>query len=434
MATSAKGSGFWYHGWSVVAVCVLSQVAANGLTYNSFSLFLRDWSTEFATPVSRLQLPIAAMVTVAALISPLVGALADKYPARRLFGWGLFGMALFYVAISMATSTTQVIALYALLAPLALCLSTAVTANALISRWFVRRLGLALGLSAFGIGMAGVILPPIIGTLLPSVGWRMIWRGGGAVVALLVLPMVVLVIRNQPTEAEGEYYLGSDGKSRTHHGHGGGGSSGLNWREVASRRNFWLLVGIFLPLLSCHGGVAQNLAPLAASHGLAPRAGGVLLSVLSFTTVVSTLVTGLLSDRFGNRLPFMGLAAIVIAGVTVLAFGSSLSMLAFGSALVGLGGGWATLLAAAIATEFGAEGVGRAFGLCMLFLPFSGIAPFSVARAQEATGSYAPGLLGLGAVALISGILSLLLRERRGDTAGPTESHRSNPSAVPSTH
>jgi hypothetical protein len=90
-----------------------------------------------------------------------------------------------------------------------------------------------------------------------------------------------------------------------------------------------------------------------------------------------------------------------------------LPVLAVGCSLVGLGGGLFTLLAAAIAVEFGAEGVGRAFGLAMLFVPFTALAPFAIARIQENTGSYAPALVGLGILVIVSGALSLLLRERR---------------------
>src|ERR1700730_16367861 len=229
IAGSVRQHG-WYHGWNIVAVCVLSQVAANGLTYNAYSLFLRDWAAQL------------------------------------------------HVAISAATAAWQVVALYALLAPLALCLSTAVTANALISRWFVRRLGLALGLSAFGIGMAGVLLPPVIAATLPTVGWRMIWRAGALVVALLVLPLVVSVARNRPAGDEGKYYLSGDSKPAGHHGHAATGSQ-VGWREVAARKNFWLLVAIYLPMMALYGGVGQNLGPYGASHGLSPQSAGALLSV-----------------------------------------------------------------------------------------------------------------------------------------------------------
>jgi MFS family permease len=412
---SAAPSRGWYHGWNIIAVCILSQVAANGLTYNTYSLFLRDWSAQLQAPISRLQLPIAAMSAVAALIAPLAGVFADKYPARRLFVCGLLGITAFYLAISAVTDAWQILALYGLLAPLGLVLSTAVTANALISRWFVRRLGLALGLSAFGIGLAGVLLPPLIAVILPTVGWRMIWRGGGLLIVLVVIPLVLLVIRNRPTEPEGSYYLSSDGAGgggRNPHAAVGEGEQ-LTWREVASRRNFWLLVAIYLPMMGLHGGCAQNLAPLAASHGLSQQSAGALLSVLSLSHVIATLVMGLLSDRYGNRLPFAGLAVVMIAGAAILAFGGGLPVLMVGCALIGFGGGLFTLLAAAIAVEFGAAGVGRAFGLCMLFIPLTGLAPFVVAKTQESTGSYVPALTGLAILVAVSGALSLLLRERR---------------------
>jgi MFS family permease len=406
----------WYRGWNIVAVCMLSQVAANSLTYNTFSLFLRDWSAQLHTPISRLHLAVAAMILLASLLSPIVGGLADKYPARRLFACGLVGIALFYLAISFATATWQILALYGLLAPVALDLSTAIPANALISRWFVRRLGLALGLSAFGIGLAGVVLPPLIAALLPTVGWRMIWRGGGVLVVLLVMPLVVSVIRDRPNESEGSYYLSGEKGKRGHHGSMAGRAG---WREVVARRNFWLLVAIYLPMMGLYSGFGQNLPPYAASHGLNQQSAGILLSVLSFSHIVATLVLGLLSDRFGNRLPFVGLALAMIAGAATLAFAAGLPAIVVGSALVGLGGGVFTLLAAAIAVEFGAAGVGRAFGLCMFFLPVMSLAPFVVARTQESTGSYAPGLMGLAGLVLIAGALSLLLREKSSPDGAP---------------
>jgi MFS family permease len=401
----------WYYGWNIVAACILSQVAANGLTFNAMSLFLRDWSVQLHTPISRLQLALAGIALVSAMLAPLVGVLADKYPARRLFACGLLGIAIFYVAIGSVTAAWQIMALYGLLAPAALTLCTAVPANTLISRWFVRRLGLALGLSAFGIGMAGVVLPPVIAVILPVVGWRMIWRGGGLLIVLIVIPLVMLVIHDRPTHSQGFSYLSDDGKPHQSHGHGSGiGRQG--WRAIVARKTFWLLVAIYLPMLALYAGSSQNIAPLAASHGLSQRSAGVLISVLSLSHVVSTPICGLMSDRLGNRLPFASLAVTMTVGAAVFAFGASLISLAVGCMLIGFGGGLFTLLAAAIGTEFGREEFGRAFGLSMFFLPIASLAPFFVAKTQETAGSYTPGLVGLTVFVLISGALSLTLSER----------------------
>ncbi len=403
----------WYHGWNIVAVCILSQAMGNGLTYNALSLFLKGWSQELNTPISHLTLTVAIMGTVAAVVSPFVGALADKYPARRLLVIGLLGMALFYVLVGSVTASWQLLVLYGVIAAPALTFCTAVVANALISRWFVRRRGLAFGLSAFGIGLAGVILPQIINPLLPFVGWRVIWWGGGAVVAVVVVPIVLAVVRNRPSEEEGRYYLTGEGASAGHHGHGAGGGNQMSWREVIERKNFWLLVGIYLPLVALSGAAVQNIVPYATSHGLSRGTGAGLLSLLSFMHVVATLVLGLLSDRFGNRVPFIGLALLMVLGSLLLALGSDLPIIVVGCFLIGLGSGVFTLLAAAIAVEFGAEGMGRAFGMCMMFVPVITLTPYLIARSQEATGSYTHAFVG-GAVCLaISAFLATLYRERR---------------------
>ena len=411
----------WYYGWNIVAVIILAQLAANGLTYKAFSLFVHDWSVDLHAPISQLQLSVAAMALVAALVAPAIGTLADKYPARILFATGLAGIGIFYVAISMATAAWQVIALYGLLVPIALGLSTSVTANPVISRWFTRRLGLALGLSSFGLGMAGVVLPPIIAALLPEFGWRLIWRGGGLLVALVAMPLVVFVMRDRPTEREGLHYLAGVDTASIPHGHPSRGQGGqLTWRAVLVRRNFWLLVFIYIPIMAAYGGVGQNVAPFASNHGLSQAAGGELLSALSLSHVISNLVLGLLADRFGCRLPLVGLAVAVAIGAGVLAASTGFWAIAFGCVLVGLGGGIFTLLAAAIAAEFGAGGVGRAFGMIMFFIPLGALTPFAIARVQESTGSYTAALIGLVGLVIMSGVLSLLLREHRPQDGAAT--------------
>jgi MFS family permease len=428
--TSPRPAGGWYYGWNIVAVGILSQLAANGLTYNCFPLFLKNWSADLHVQISQVQLALAAMTILAAVFSPVVGTLADKYPARRIFSAGLLGMALFYALISVTTAVWQIQALYGLLVPIALCFATAIPVNALISRWFVRRLGLALGLSAFGIGMAGVLLPPIIAAILPTVGWRMIWRGGALLLVLVVMPTVLLVIRDKPTEREGLHYLEGGASAQRRHGHGTHGASQMSWRDVVGRRNFWLLVAIYLPMLALSGGVQQNLPPYVELHGLSSQAAGNLLSALNLSHVVATLVLGFVSDRFGNRLPFTGLAVIMVTGAALLAFGSGLPVITVGCMLIGFGGGLFTLLPAALAVEFGAEGVGRAFGMCMLFIPVSSLAPFAVAKIKESTGSYAPGLLALGAIVVVSGVMSLMLRERHGGHATEAEKEAAVAEAV----
>jgi MFS family permease len=159
-----------YYGWYIVAICVLTQVAANAVAMSTFSLFLRPWSAEMHTPISALLLALSACGTVFAFVAPLTGTLADKYPARVLFGGGLLLLTLVLLGLSFAHKTWQIIALYALPLAVAMSLTTDLVCNSVLSRWFVRRRGLALGISGFGLGAGGVVLPPIVAALLPELG------------------------------------------------------------------------------------------------------------------------------------------------------------------------------------------------------------------------------------------------------------------------
>lgn len=429
MAQTALPRRGWYHGWNIVAVCALSQTVANGLPVNAFTLFVQDWSAELHAPISSLQLGLAALGVFSSLFAPFVGTLVDEYPARLLMGSGLAGIAVFYIGISFVSATWQFMALFVLLLPLAVVFSTSLPANAVVSRWFVRRLGLALGITSFGFGMAGVVLPLIIAAALP-LGWRVIWRIAGVAIAFVVTPIVIATLRDHPDERDGVYYLRPDGTSPAslHHGVTHDGTP-LSWREVLARRNFWLLVAVFLPTLATYGGCSHNLAPIGASLGLTRQTAGVLVSAFSLSHVGATLLAGLLSDRFGNRRPLAALAIGTAAGSLLVALSTEVTGLAVGITLAGLSGGMWPLLVAAIAREFGSGGVGRGFGLLTMFVPVVVFTPFIVAKVHESTGSYVPALSGLAVLTFAGGMVCFLFMRERDDGGRPTESHGAATSA-----
>lgn len=238
----------------------------------------------------------------------------------------------------------------------------------------------------------------------------------------MVLPLALFLLRDRPTERDGLDYVTTGSAAPGRHGHGGAAESGLRSIDILKRRNFWLLVSCLVPVIAAYGGCQQLLAPIAASRGFGQGVAGMLLSVFSLSYVVATVLMGVVSDRFGNRLPLAVLAAIVAVGTAMLGFANALPVIIVATVLVGFGGGLWTLLPAAVALEFGAANVGRAFGMLLLFLPINAAIPSIISKVQESTGSYALSLLALGAVCLAGGLLVLLMREHRGGR--PTEQEK----------
>jgi MFS family permease len=412
-----------YYGWCIVAICILTQVATNALAMNTFSLFLQHWSSEMHTPISAFLLSLSACGTVFALLAPITGTLADRYPARLLFGAGLTLLTLVFLGLSAASRPWQIIAIYALPLPLVMNLTTDVVCNSVLSRWFVRRLGLALGLSAFGLGLGGVILPPVLATLMPQFGWRAILHGGALIVALVVLPIAVIFTRNRPGARDGLRYLTVDGETGARAAGNGAAPAehGLHWRDILSRRSFWLLVGAYLPMLALYSACMQNIAPIVASRGMGEQTAGLLMSAISIAQLLSALGGGALCDRFGARLPLTGMGSACAVGGALVAVGHSFPVLLAGVMLTAFGGSVWPVLTAALAGEFGSGRVGRALGLASFFMPLTVLVPFFVARLQETTGSYVPGLTALVAVTLLGAVASLLLPKRPRISGARTE-------------
>lgn len=396
----------WYHGWNVVAVVVVSAIVARGIPVSAFSLYLPDWSREFGVPISTLHLMLAPLAVTCAVIAPVIGGLADRLQARWLFGLGLGLSAVLFVAVGFVSAFWQLALLYAVLLPFTLNLSATIAGNPLIARWFVKRLGLALGLSGFGIGFAGVLWPPIIAAVVPLIGWRHFWQLAGLATAVLVAPLVVSILRDRPTQEEGRDYLdGEAGSARSHARAGGAGHISL-W-SIVKRRNFLVLLTVLFVILAGHGGVLQNLAPLAEARGLSAQVAGWLVSLLSLTQVISTLGLGLAADRYGDRKPLLALCLFGAAGTAVVAVAGNMVTLAIGVALVGVSGGIWTSVGAALAREFGPD-FGKAYGAAILCAPLSALAPFVVARVHELTGNYTAGLLPITALAIAGAVTATL--------------------------
>lgn len=396
----------WYHGWNIVAACVLMQTAALALTINCFSLFVPSWTRDFHVPVSDIALAISLASVVTAVLSYVVGVAADRYPARWLFGTAIAALCLSHLLIGTAGAAWHLQATYAVLVPLALACAS-IPCQALVSRWFVRRVGLAMGITAFGLSVAGVIFPQIVVALLPEVGWRTLWIGMIGLVLLIVLPVMLLVVRDRPDPEDPFGYMQSP-----HDRPLGEQSASHSVRDILSRRNFWAIMGAFACIQLISMTTTVNIAPIIVAHGGTAENAGLFLSAYYASALVCKLGSGWLSDRIGTKLLIAVATAAAASGAMLLALPDARPAFILGVAvLLGMAAAIWTLLAAAMLAEFGSASFGRAYGLACTVAPIGSLAPPIVALVQESTGSYLLPLTSLGGLAFLS-VLGVLLLYR----------------------
>ena len=161
-----------YYRWIVVAYGVVLQAISVGTLIYCFTLFTLPWLEEFGSSRRDLMLTIALLQIGAGVMSPLAGRALDTFPIRWVILTGLACMVMGLLLAQRATALWHLWLVYATLMPLTMTLTGTLAAQTLVSRWFTDNRGFALGISAIGTNVGGIVLPILVSAWLLQVGWR----------------------------------------------------------------------------------------------------------------------------------------------------------------------------------------------------------------------------------------------------------------------
>lgn len=406
----------YYYGWNIVALTAMSQAASYGIALNCLSLYIPNWSRDLGVPVSVLTFCYTVTGVGFCLLGPLAGAMADKRSVRIMMTLGLLGVAALFALASQVTHAWQLIGLFATVAPVAMILAGVLPSQLLVSRWFQKRRGVALGFSTMGQTLAGAILPPVLGIILPLIGWRSLFLWIAAFLVLICAPVAFLLLRDWPTNERGVATELSGDRA----GGGAAVTQSLTTREILSRRNFWVLLLASVMANFMSAGVSVNIAPLMLSRNFTIVEAGTLISALSLGALGYKLAAGYAIDRFNGRAVLLSILLTGIAGVIVLRFAHGYPVILLGVLLVAGCAGFAVPVATLLAREFGAASFGRAMGLILFAGAIAVFAPPIVAFMREATQSYDAPMLVLALVGTAAAIVASFFRDPKAPASSVT--------------
>lgn len=376
-----------YPGWIMVAVAFCSlAVSAGGLTY-SYSVVTVILNQEFRVSQFQLMLPMTLMMLASAFCSPYLGPKMDRFPLRRFMFAGVACMAISLLLMSVSPSMTYITAIYAvIMAPVHALLGT-LSSSVLISRWFVNKLALAMGIASVGVSVGGFLIPPMLEAMCSYLGWRESFRILAGVVVITMVPLIMLV-RDRPSDQDLPAGVDSTLKHKLQNRE----PSAFNSASAILRsRNFWLM-GVCIGLLfGVYTALISNLLPMVMIKGLSSQEGARLVAIISGVAIVGKLAIGALTDRIDLRIGLAITINLVIAGMFIYRNGSTFYHFVGGSVVLGLAvGNMLPIWSAMIARLFGAADYGRVMGMMSPFnvtaniiaVPFTGFL-------YDRTGSYA---------------------------------------------
>ena len=194
----ARRSGIYY-GWFIVAasffVIMMTMGARNGV-----GVFVLPMSEEFNWSRSSISFAAALGILLNGVSQPILGNLYDRIGGRKLILYGatVIGITAFLLAFTFHIA--YFIFVFGIVMAVAMSAGSITTGAVIVSKWFQRKRATAIGITAAGASVGGLILVPFTTYLIQLLDWRYSWAILGTMIIVLVLPVAYFVLRNKPED------------------------------------------------------------------------------------------------------------------------------------------------------------------------------------------------------------------------------------------
>jgi sugar phosphate permease len=390
----------FFYGWVILGCLCCAGFSRQGPAVATLSIFVEPLTREFGWSRAALSGAVSLGGVLAALTSPLIGPLVDRYGSRAALSLAVLATG----AAMLLLSLTQSLLVFYLL----FCVARMVWAGPFelaiygaLNNWFVARRAFATSIATVA-QMAGLVAMPLIAQLaMQRDGWRFGWLAIGSLTLVVgFLPVWLFMVRRpedlgllpdrQPAANIAGHPPQLDEPS-------------FSRREAVGTAAFWLLLLYTVLAYPVQAGVSLHQAAHLIERGVAPTVAAAIVSTFSLMSAVASLACGFLPRRLPIRYP-MALIGVFLTLATLLMIGiASAGQGYVAAALFGFGiGGLLTLLPIAWADYFGRANYAaiRSVALSAQVLA-QAAGPLLSGALHDWTGNY---VLSLQCFAVLSGL------------------------------
>ena len=309
------------YAWRRLA-CTLLVSTIGGVGMWSFIVALPTVQAEFGITRADAALPYTVLMLSFAVGGIFMGRLADRRGIVLPLLIAIFSIGAGYVLAGFTTNIYQLALVHGVLLGLA---GTSVMFGPMmadISHWFVRRRGIAISIAASGNYIAGTVWPPILQTMIASIGWRHTHMLIGVFCVVTMLPLALMLRRRPADHALGEMDAAATAAQ---------GSLGISPNALTAL--------LWIAGLACCVAMAMpqvHIVAYCADLGYGVARGAEMLSIMLGFGVVSRIAFGFIADRIGGLMTLL-VGSVLQTLVLVLYLGfTGLTSLYLISALFGL--------------------------------------------------------------------------------------------------
>ena len=355
-------------GWKMVLVAFSVDFVAVGFFFYSYGVFFTAIAKEFgdsdlgALLGSHLGASLGLTIThaVGAIAAPLVGRALDRFPLRRVIAAGALCMSVGFLLLSRVNSLLEFYLVLGVFIGFGASSMGNLATSKLVTNWFDKRRGMALGIAAAGVSLSGVVMPNVSAYLIESFNWRFGFSVFGLFTLFAVVPLVLRLVISRPEDVG----LRPDGALPRPAGSTVIAAPRIGMRDVVRERNFWVIVAAFSLLFCSMSATLTHMIPRLVDLGVSLGDAAKVMSVCAGVGVLGKLGFGWIADRQSLRRVVVLVIILQFTGQFLMYTNDGLALFTLGAAIFGLGvGGVVPMQGAIVGATFGRERFGAVLGL-----------------------------------------------------------------------
>jgi len=405
-----------FYGWQIVGAAFAILLLSGGIGFYTFTFFVEPLTEEFHWSRAAISGAVSLWAIVYGLAGPLIGVSMARYGARTTMTAAAFLGGVGYLVFSRLNGLPLLYGAM-VLTGFAIAGTTLVPGQTLVSHWFNRLRGRAMGLMMLGIGVGGLVMPPVTNLLIQRFGWRGALGFFSGAFWVVVIPLVLVFVRTKPSDLG----LLSDGALAPADSPNQGTAviTGLPVKRAVMSAAFVLVFIVYVLQLYGQSGLNVHFAPLLDRHtGFSPQQAANFFGLTLGFSALGRPFFGWLADRWNPRV-LMAVAGLLFAAGTAileicfvrLEMSSSIPIylfaLVYGSAV----GGSATVLPILIGRAFGLLNFSTILGIVMRGFAIGVVlGPLIAGKVYDETASYEMALITWLAAFILSSVLVLMVR------------------------
>lgn len=407
-----KGTGLagripFYYGWLMVPVAVIaSAVTGVGQTFG-VSVFNPSLLDSLGISLTALSGAYMVGTLLASLPQSFIGSLMDRFGIKKtMIGVVILlgGACIFFAQVNSLVTLLLGFFLLRLLGQGGLSLLS----GNIAAMWFREKLGTVTGIISSGFSVGIAVIPAFFLYLINMKGWRTAYTWLGFLVWLIMLPMLLLIFKNNPEEV-GQELDGGPVEKKEIPGQQGNSLYSFTVKEARKTPAYWMMMinsALWSMIVTA---VFFNLLSIFDSLGISPGVAAATYTTYAAASLVTQLLLGPMADRGSLQYMLLGCMAFLAAGIAVLTFSTSPVLAHSYAVLIGISTGLISLVGGTLfARYFGQANLGKLRGgVLTAQVAGSSLGPFITGVIYDLTGSFQISLWIFVAILVPAALFSL---------------------------